>query len=200
MKFSTKKKFIRFNFRYLLWFVKMWYGLTMRLTKVKNVKIAEYNSYQEIVTAIDYGNKWRSDPLGGAFDTLNHPSYFQDRLNRDKAKVEDCDGHAAYWCASLLSNGLASKAWFSFFQMRKRDTGKVSGHAVCVFEDYQGRMKWCDYTLPELIDPSKDDWHWANQAGNSFNADVVAAGMIAVKRVKDDGSIVFGKITKKIDF
>lgn len=200
MKNSVKKKFIKFGVRFFSWFVKMWYGLTMYLTKIDDVRVTEYTTYQEIVSAIDYGRRWRSDPLGGAFDTLNHPTYFQDRLNKDKAKVEDCDGHAAYWCATLLKSGLAAKAWFCFVQMEKRQTGKISGHAVCVFEDFQGRLKWCDYGMPELVDPTKSDWNWAVQVADKFNAAPFAAGMIEIKKVTKDDSLVWGKTTKKLDF
>lgn len=193
-----KIKLIKFGFNFL-WFVKFWYGLSMFLTKNRDTKVAEYKTYQEVVEEIDYGRRWRQDPLGGILDVTTHPTEFQHRIDKDKKKLEDCDGHAAYWCVTLLKSGLASKCWFSFFQMKNRETGKISGHVVCVFEDFLGKLKWCDYNLPMALDP-KDDWSWAKQSGNRFNADVIAAGMIEVKKITKDDSIVFGKTSKNTKF
>ena len=196
---NMRNSLTKFAFKYFLWFVKFWYGLSMFLTRDRKTKVAEYTTYQEVVDAIGSGSKWRPDPIKGMLDVTTHPTRFQQRLNRNKEEVEDCDGHAAYWCVSLLKSGLASKAWFCFFQMKKRTTGKQTGHALCVFEDFQGRLKWCDYLLPSNLDP-KDDWSWATQSANVFNADAIAAGMIEVELDKKTDSIKFKKTLNKTKF
>lgn len=194
-----KIKLIKFGFKYFLWFVKFWYGLSMFLTRARKTEVAEYTTYQEVVEGIDSGNRWRSDPIKGMLDVTTHPTRFQQRLNRNKKEVEDCDGHAAYWCVTLIKSGLATKTWFCIFQMKKRETGKISGHAICVFEDFQGKLKWCDYGLPRLLDP-KDDWSWASQSANLYKSDVIAAGMIEVKVNSKTDSISFKKSTNNVKF
>lgn len=191
-----KTKLIKFGFNFL-WFVKFWYGLSMVLTRHKKTPVKEFLSYREILEELDFGNKWRQDPLGGKLDVLTHPTRIQKRLNEGLDKIEDCDGHAAYWSVALLKSRLASKCWFSFFQMKNRDTGKITGHVVCVFEDFLGKTKWCDYAMPSAI---QNKWDWAVQSANHYNGDVVAAAMIEVKTITKNDSIRFGKISKNTKF
>lgn len=198
-----KDKLIKIGFRHFLWFVKFWYGLSMFLTRTKT-HVKYYKSYSGIVEAIDYGRDWRSDPLKGVLDVVTHPTRFQDRLNEAtpgvKDKIGDCDDHAAYWCVALLKSGLAAKAWFSFYQMRNKTTGKVGGHVVCVFEDHQGKRKWCDYDMPTTLYPEESKFAWATQSAARFNSTVIAAGMIEVKRVSRMDSITFGKSSNSTKF
>ena len=76
--------------------------------------------------------------------------------------------------------------------MKNNETGKLSGHAVCVFQGTDGKKYWADYRNPtEWSQP----WEWAEQSANRYNATMLAAGMIEVEDVTKRDSIKWGKWT-----
>lgn len=193
----ASKATIKFGFKYFLWFVKFWYGLSMLVTRHRKTRVAEYTTYEGIAKALRWGDGWRPDPIKGALDVVTHPTRIQHRLDTNKRKIEDCDGHAAYWCVTLLKSGLAARAWFCFYQMQKNDSDVKSGHAVCVFEDHLGNLHWADYGTPRRIE---DDWDWTKDSAKIYNATPIAAAMFEVTLRKRTDSLNWGKTTKKADF
>lgn len=159
------------------------------------VPVATYNNTWDIAIALEQGQRWREDPLNGRLDTLTHPTRVQKRINENARGFEDCDGHAAYWCVSLLKSGLAQRAWFAFYQMEHNESGKISGHAVCVFQDGNGVRYWADYRKPtEWNEP----FEWAEQSAERFNSTMFAAGMIEIKDINKNDSLKWGKWTSCI--
>ena len=193
------------GFRYFTGFIKFWYGLSMLVTRHKKATLPEFLTTQQIAEMLRFGDGWRSDPFGGALDVLTHPTRIQWRLDNGKRKVEDCDGHAAYWCVALLKSGLAKRVWFSIYQMRKID-GRFGGHAVCVYEDQFGRLWWCDYGAPRMLEadlPIKalDGWEWAITSARGYKATPIAAAKLEVKLSKDKNGMRWTRgFQSKTDF
>lgn len=178
----------------MLWWTRVWYKITMFFTRQKNVKLTKYNKVAEIPAALNWGNDWRADPFNGKMDVQYHPTYVQKWVNSPKvAKHQDCDDFAAYWAASLLHSNLASKVWLGFVYMRNRETGKFSGHAVCVYLDL-GRYYWCDYDLPRMFAISPQDrWVFARQVVEGYNADLVSCALMEVRGLTKSSGIKYGK-------
>lgn len=161
----------------------------MFLTKHKKATLPTFLTTYQIAEMLRFGKGWRKDPFGGSLDVLTHPTRVQWRLDNGKRKIEDCDGHAAYWCVALLKSGLAKRAWFCFFQMRKID-GSFGGHAICMYEDAFGVLWWCDYGPPlmlqgELPTSALEGWEWAVMSAKGYKAKPIAAAKIEVKLSKD---------------
>jgi len=172
-----RKKLTRFAFKYLLGFVRFWYGLTMFLTR-KKVTIPVYSAPSEITEALSHGRMYKTDPLRGALDVLNHPTKTQRRINA-KEKVGDCDDHAMYWCTALLESDLAAHVYFGWYQYIDAQ-GKQKGHALCIFRDAKGWW-YADYGLPT---PVKGMWDFATRDAQHRGATPIAAGLskITLKR------------------
>ena len=193
--------FIKFFVSRLSWIVPLWYGMSMFFTRKKATPVKTFLTAEDIAVQLDGGADWREDPWSGVLDVCMHPTKFQGRLNEavlgETDEIGDCDDHAAYWAAALLKSGLATKVWFSFLQMRKKDTGKVSGHVVCVWNDTSGNLLWADYVNPTLI---VDKWDWAEGNAKARNAEVIGAAMIEVEKITSKDSLVFGTVTNSVDF
>ena len=181
--------YIFFNF--FLWFAKVWYKITIYFTQTKNFPVKVYSTPEEIASALEYGTMWRSDPLGGAFDVVYHPTRVQRNIAENE-EIGDCDDHAIYWCAALLKSGLAKRTWISFYHMEKR-SGRISGHALCVFQGLDDKYYWTDYHHPRIM------WHkhqWYEQSSYQRGAKPLHAAMLEVKYLKFDDTPVFGKVIK----
>ena len=191
MKFLVKLLYLFWNV--IPHFGKFWYTLTMKWSRNDKHHVEIAKSYEEIGEKLHWGRKYRADKWDGKLDNLTHPTEIQKRilLNLD---IGDCDDHAIYWATSLLKSDLVLKVWFSFFQMRSKKTGKLSGHVVCVFVDKENKMHWCDYRMPVEI---KNRWDWAEQSAARYNSEVLTAAMIEVLEIKKDDTPIFGEIDKK---
>lgn len=196
-----KDWFIKVGFKRFLWFVKLWYGLSMLVTRTRT-PVKRYRAISEIPVALDYGKDWRPDPLKGALDVATHPTRFQERLDKavpgqDGDEIGDCDDHAVYWIVALLKSRLVARCWLSFYQMKRVTDGRRSGHAVVVFEDHFGDFYWADYKDPYKIN---DKWDFATDSAAKFGSEPVGAGMIEIKRVTKRDSIKWGKAHHKVEF
>tara|TARA_R110002110_G_scaffold8045_5_gene40484 strand:+ start:568 stop:1164 length:597 start_codon:yes stop_codon:yes gene_type:complete len=187
-------KLLYFFWNFIPNFAKWWYGLTMKLTKNDDFPVQKVSTYSQIGERLKWGQRYREDKWGGKLDNLSHPTEIERRASLGYL-IGDCDDHAIYWATSLLKSDLVLKVFFSFYQKRSRDTGKLSGHVVCVFVDKENRMKWCDYRMPSDIE---ERWQWAEQSAERYNADVLAAAMIEVVGIKPDDTPIFGEIDRKI--
>jgi hypothetical protein len=187
-------KLLYFFWNFIPNFAKWWYGLTMKLTKNDDFPVQKVSTYSQIGERLKWGQRYREDEWGGKLDNLSHPTEIERRASLGYL-IGDCDDHAIYWATSLLKSDLVLKVFFSFYQKRSRNTGKLSGHVVCVFVDKENRMKWCDYRMPSDI---KERWQWAEQSAERYNADVLAAAMIEVVGIKPDDTPIFGEIDRKI--
>ena len=113
----------------------------MILTYKRGTKVeTDFNSYQEIAHELAFGMRYKKDPLNGLLDVLTHPTRIQDRINKDQL-IDDCDGHAIYWATTLLKIKFVKNAWFSFIMFGDANDS-IQGHAVCVFEDWNGELFW----------------------------------------------------------
>ena len=183
------KAIILFSFRFVL-FVKLWYSLTMRLTKLKGKRVRKFDSLKEIPVSYGYGSRYKKDPLNGSQDYQTHPSRLA-RNVEEELPFGDCDDHAIYWCVALLKGGFAKRVWFSFYLMEKAD-GSFSGHAICVLEKEDG-FYWCDYSMPTYLDEFRDKWIY--KSAETYGATPLAGAMIEVVDVLEDDTPVFGEIT-----
>ena len=188
---DIKKFFIRKSCHFLP-FVKLWYGLTMRLTKTRSKRVRNFETLNDVANSYGWGTRYKKDPLNGKLDYLTHPSRLA--LNAETgAPFGDCDDHAIYWCVALLKGGFAKRAWFCIYQMEKED-GSFSGHAICTYQSTDDDMYyWTDYPLPKYLDEFRDKWVY--RSADTYAAKPLSAGMIEVVDVKEDDTPVFGKIT-----
>lgn len=176
--------FLVFFFRYCHWFVRIWYGLTMRLTRKRGVTIPKYSSASEIADALGRGRNWVSDPLGGVLDILRHPYSIQKNLG-EATRSFDCDEHGIYWCYTLIDNALADEVFFCTLQ-GWRTNGKRVGHVITTFR--KGDQWYCmDYGNPY---PIANKWNWVEWYGPEK---VVAAVMYPVIRINKRGTPMFGR-------
>jgi hypothetical protein len=187
-------KLLYFFWNFIPNFGKWWYGLTMKVTKNNEFPVEKVSTYSEVGERLEWGKRYRKDKWQGKLDNLFHPTEIQKRIANGEL-IGDCDDHSIYWATCLLKSDLVLKVWFSFFQMRSRDTRKLSGHVVCVFIDKENKMKWCDYRMPSDIESR---WDWAEQSAERYNAEVLTAAMIEVVSIKPGDTPVFGEIDKKI--
>jgi len=189
---AIKIWFIRQIYNYFMWLSKLWYTLTMRLTKVNDSRVSLYTNHADIAKSFDWGKLYKYDPLNGKLDYLAHPSKLAKNL-KDGQLFGDCDDHAIYWCTSLLKSGLAESAWFCFYTMVKKNSLEMSSHAICVFKRKEdGWFYWADYNLPSCLMEGRHKW--AQASAEKYGADAVAAVMIEIKEIKEDDTPVFGKI------
>jgi hypothetical protein len=182
----------------LFWFVRFWYQLTVKHTRAKNVHWIRYFRYPyEIAKELKFGEAWKEDPLKGAFDYMPHPTVIQDHINHNKP-LDDCDGHAIYWAANLLNSNLASKVWIGTVHMKKKD-GTISGHCVCLFEDFLNKHYWCDYSEPRQFVEGPTIFTWPWLVAEEYDARPIAAGFFQVKEVQKDYTPIFStKVYSKV--
>ena len=133
----------------MLFFVRLWYRLTMAWTKWRNptAPVEAVGHILEIPTRILQGDLYRNDPRWT--DYLAHPRCFQARINKGQ-HTYDCEDHAAYWATVLHKSRLVTKVGFGFIYWRDA-AGQRNGHAICVFEDLNGQRFWADYGRPRPI-------------------------------------------------
>lgn len=186
-----KKLAIRFFYFALLWVVPFWYGLTMYFTRDKLIAVKKRKTKEEIGQALSWGKTWVADPLGGVFDMLSHPTKIERNISLGKP-VGDCDDHAIYWATCLLKSKLARKTWLSFYQYETRE-GRVSGHVVCVFQDWYGDYHWVDYKSPEKI---THRFEWVALMEHRKQRVVLGAAEIQVLGISRDDTPVLGKTNK----
>lgn len=191
---NFKDKWIQFMYNFT-WFGKIYYILTMKISEtLKKCPIPVFVNKKEIRLLLAGGKLYKSDSVAQVFkDYLIHPRVIQCRLEQ-KIPFGDCDDHAIYWCTALKKSKLAKKVWFSFFTMKGRwpdDT--YQGHAVCVFQDKNNRLYWCDYAEPKLIENLED---FQVQSASLYGCDAVCGGMWEVIGVKEDDTPIFGETLK----
>lgn len=175
-----------------MFFVKLWYGMTMRVTKLKGKRVRKFDSLREIPNSYGWGTRYKRDPLNGKLDYLTHPSRLAHNAENE-LPFGDCDDHAIYWCVALLKGGFASRAWFCIYQMEKED-GSFSGHAVCAYQSAtDGMFYWTDYPSPTCLDEFRDKWVY--KSAQTYGATPLCAGMIEVVDIEEDDTPVFGEIT-----
>lgn len=108
--------------------------------------------------------------------------------------VHNCDDHAIYWCTVIKKYNLARKVYIGFVYMVGADN-KSMGHAVCVYEGWDGVVAWGDYGYPT---PVKDVWEFANVAEDRYKAKKVSAALVEIRKVKGDCTPMYGKSSYKI--
>lgn len=184
--------FLKFFFKRLGWFVPMWYGLTMRLTRKRNIKMPKFTDYTEasrwLPRVTDYGRMWREDPLNGILDITNHPTKTYSRLVSGKPinRGFDCDDHGTMWCHTLVSNNLVDECYYCTTQYVHHN-GKRGGHVITVFR--KGDQWYCaDYHEPT---PIAQKWGWVDWHSERTNSTCVAAAMYYVPRVDSKDTIRF---------
>ncbi|MFN5459246.1 MAG: hypothetical protein ACK5AY_05005 [Bacteroidota bacterium] len=192
MKF--KDKWIQFIYNFT-WFSKIWYILTMKISQnLPNCKVPIFSKIENIIKVLNYGKYYKSDNVAYIFnDYLIHPRVIQCRL-QNSILFGDCDDHAIYWCTALKKSKLVKKVWFSFFTMKgKWPDDTYSAHAVCVFQDFEGRNFWCDYSKPNLIEKIED---FQTKSAERYGCEPVCGAMWEVYSVLDDDTPVFREISR----
>lgn len=147
------------------------------------------SAISEIPERLSWGQRYKADRKGG--DRFYHPRRVQMRIDRD-VRVGDCEDHAGYWIACLLKSGLARRAWLgAVFFVRNG----VEGHAVCIFEDHDGKFWWCDYGMPNAFDAEADSaspgWEWALAVSRAFGASHCRRAEIYKVRGLEDDALKF---------
>lgn len=191
---TLKDKWIQFIYNFT-WFSKIYYILTMKISEMlKECPLPVFVNKKEIRLLLAGGRLYKHDNVAQVFkDYLIHPRVIQCRLE-NKIPFGDCDDHAIYWCTALKKSKLAKKVWFSFFTMKGRwpdDT--YQSHAVCVFQDKNNRLYWCDYAEPKLIDNLAD---FQVQSAKLYGCEAICGAMWQVVDVKNDDTPVFGETTR----
>lgn len=189
-----KDKWVRVTYLFT-WFSQIYYILTMKISQnLPNSKIPIFYKFEDIIKILNYGKFYKHDNIANIFkDYLIHPRVIQNRLE-NKTLFGDCDDHAIYWCAAIKKSKLAKKVWFSFFTMKGRwpdDT--YSAHAVCVYEDFDGKFFWCDYGKPNLIEKIED---FQIKSAERYGCEAVCGVTWEILSVSEDDTPIFGKITR----
>lgn len=181
---SLQEKLLRFAVVRFLWFIKLWYNLTVFLTRKPKTKINKYDTVRALgITMRGIAHKWRPDPLSGALDVCMHPSKFQRGINGESEELGDCDDYAMYWAACLKDSNLADEVYFAACHYINNDTGKIGGHAVCVFIDSEdGELYWADYGKPHQI---KGIWEVADGISRKYNATPISVLYFDVDYTKE---------------
>lgn len=186
---SLKDKWIRFIYNFT-WFSKIYYILTMKISKnLPNCEIPIYYKFEDVVKKLNYGKLYKPDNLAEVFkDYLIHPRVIQCRLNA-VIPMGDCDDHAIYWCTVLKKSKLVKKVWFSFFTMKaKWPDDTYSAHAVCVFEDFEGKYFWCDYKNPHEIEKLED---FQTKSAEGYGCEAVCGSMWEIESLEKDDTPIF---------
>ncbi len=110
--------------------------------------------------------------------------------------VHNCEDHAGYWIARLLNSKLVARAWLGliYFTM---ESGEKTGHAVCVFTDFDGKTYWVDYMMPH---PAGDHssfqpgWDWALAVAKSFRATFTGAILFEIPCLTGHQGLSFGNM------
>ncbi len=191
---TVKDKWIQFLYNFT-WFSQVYYILTMKISQsLTKCKIPIYYKFEDIMKALNYGRLYKPDNLAEIFnDYLIHPRVIQCRLN-SKTPFGDCDDHAIYWCVALKKSKLVKKVWFSFFAMKGRwpdDT--YSAHAVCVYQDFEGKFFWCDYGKPNLIEKIED---FQIKSAERYGCEAVCGATWEILSISQDDTPIFGKIKR----
>lgn len=191
---NLKERLIVFSSNFII-FSQIWYQITMFFTKFKDSCVVPiYKDFADIKNVLSSRSLYISDKLFG-FDSehMMHPRRIQCRLN-EQVQFGDCDDHAIYWCTAIKKSKLAKKVWFAAFQMKSNDNpDKFSGHAVCVFMDFNGKYYWCDYRMPELIEKREDFMH---KSAKRYNCTPIVGITWEIDYIKEDDTPVFGKINR----
>ena len=164
-----------------------WYRVVQWFTGLFSWKhdVKPVGSTREIAERLDWGRDYKADRKGG--DRFFHPRKVQKHID-NKELLGDCEDHAGYWISCLLQSGLAKRAWLGavFFL---RGPG-MEGHAVAIFEDFDGKFWWADYGMPNRFEPAGDGpgWAWAPDIARAFGARLCwRAEIYPVRAIKNDG-------------
>lgn len=176
--------FYRFYFTRFVWLIKLWYTLTMLLSRRKDHVIPQYTDVRSILEALGFGMKYRADPP--TFDYMSHPTRVQRLIDRGE-RVGDCDDHASYTATALLKSNLVRCAWIGFIAYRDAQ-GELKGHALTVYDTIYDSIFWLDYNLPRKIE---SQWDWVKHFEEN-GCEVLAANMIHVSHVDKNDRPVFG--------
>lgn len=127
-------------------------------------EIVTFPTLEALSRFTQHGRLWRADSWKAGFDAVITPGRAQAVFSgAEEAPVEDfdCDDHAIFVVASaarslesgvMHTEGVVRPRFFTVTWMRT-DTGKATGHNVCLLEVPQGpgrSPKWCymDYFGP----------------------------------------------------
>lgn len=165
---------------------KAWYTFTMCMTR-KDVNLRKAENIYDIPEFFDWGTKYRSDPLGGKFDYMTHPTRLQNNIDNERP-FGDCDDHAIYWATVLKKSNLVDRVWFGYYSMLKKGNGMMTAHALCIYEK-DGQEYWCDYRLPNKA--ARDEW--MIDSADIYDCDYVAAAKIEIENVDMFDTPRFGK-------
>ena len=188
---DIKKFFIKSSIHFMP-IVKLWYGLTMRVTKLSSTRVSKFDILKDIPNSYGWGTRYKKDPLNGKLDYLTHPSKLAYNAAH-RLPFGDCDDHAIFWCTAVLKSEMARRAWFCFYTMEKQD-GSTSAHAICVYQSSENDMYyWCGYQVPSYLDEFRDKWLYRSAA--VYGATPIVGAMIEVEQILDDDTPVFGEIT-----
>lgn len=184
-----KDKLVQFYYTKLFWSAILWYRITQFTTKLfhKGEPVRVFDSSQALGFYVHANAIYTLDPLKGKFDMLLHPTVFQHRVESGEP-ADDCDGHAAFWLASLLKSKIPSSAWLATVWYKKQN-GDRAGHAIAVWCE-EGKYFWADYGVPQGTDKIHMDaqWTWPNSVMKAgYGVEPLCATLTPVTLDKHDG-------------
>ena len=191
---SFKDRFIQFIYNFT-WFSRLYYVITIKISQnLPKCEVPIYYKFEDIIKALNYGKFYKHDNVANVFkDYMIHPRTIQCRLE-NKVMFGDCDDHAIYWCVAIKKSKLAKKVWLSFYTMKgKWPDDTYQSHAVCVFQDFQGKLFWCDYGNPNLIQNIED---FQVKSAEKYGCEPVCAATWEIFSVLEDDTPVFRQISK----
>lgn len=171
-------------------FMRAWYGFTQMVTRKRDVVVPTFSSPHEIITYLQFGRLYKTDPIKGVLDVAQHATSVAKKVNAGSLHVGDCDDHAIVWCYGLTHNHLSTHTYFATLRMQDVATGELSAHALVVYRDGTKRY-WADYRDPSEFE---NDWDWAVACALTFNAVPVAATLTDVRGLSKRGRVQFGRM------
>jgi len=162
-------------------------------TYKKNHPVASYEKINDIPLTLKWGSLYKYDPPR---DPVYHPTQIQKSLDEGN-KIGDCDDHAIYWSAALIKNKLAKRVWLSMYFFTTAN-GAREGHAICVFQGFDDKFYWGDYSTPTPVEISNSflpsTFEWLETAMKSYGAvSISKAYMFEVKRLNRRDTPVLSK-------
>lgn len=193
MKNTLREKLFGFFYTISLWFRILKMRLSWLFSRLPNKPVTKYTEINQIPETLKWGSQYLPDPPR---DPVYHPRKIQDRISHGH-KIGDCDDHAIYWCTAIHKSKLAKNVWLALYFYTRSD-GTEGGHAICVFEGFDGKFYWGDYNTPTPVEIDSsilpDKFNWLETAMQRYGAvKIKSAAMFKIKRLNKNDTPILRK-------
>lgn len=198
-------QYVRFLYAFVFWFAKHWYTITQKVTGNRaTARIPQYESENAYLWMTARGSLYESDKWRGVLETMTHPGRTMYLVNQFRAgedvKLGDCDDHAAFRAALLLSAPDTVNVALGMLRYQKPDNLLPSKHMVVLItrkptRAHEKTTHWADYNEETQY---SGPWGWAESVAARTSGRVLGAGTIQIEGRTDKGRLLFGATHTRI--